>query len=81
MVTGDWSGDIVDPHEAFCVDGCGRLAETERIAGLTSRGVEVVELVCHPCRAASMCETAPDRTTTRARLRRAWHTLTRRWTR
>lgn len=51
MSYGHWSGDRIEDHEAFCAGGCGRLAETEIPAGLTSSGTEVVDLVCHPCRA------------------------------
>lgn len=51
MSFGHWSGDRIEDHEAFCAGGCGRLAETEIPAGLTSSGTEVVDLVCHPCRA------------------------------
>lgn len=77
MSWGHWSGDLVDPHEAYCADGCGRLAETERIAGLTSRGTEVVELVCHPCRAKTVSGLHTARRPECTRLRRFWRSMTR----
>lgn len=82
MSFGFWGGDVIDPHEAYCADGCGRLAETERVAGLTSRGVEVVELVCHPCYAATVATVEQSRPC-RAfpRLRRTWRRLTSKETR
>lgn len=32
--------------DTYCADSCGAPATRERLAGLTSRGEEVVELVC-----------------------------------
>ena len=32
--------------DTYCADGCRRPATRERLAGLTSGGEEVVELVC-----------------------------------
>ena len=37
----------LDP--AYCADGCGRLAETERPMGVTADGDYVAELVCNRC--------------------------------
>ena len=37
----------LDP--AYCADGCGRLAETERPMGVTADGDLIVELVCRIC--------------------------------
>lgn len=31
----------------YCIEGCGQPAIGERLAGLTSDGTEVVELVCY----------------------------------
>lgn len=37
----------LDP--AYCADGCGRLAETERPQGVSRDGEVIVELVCRRC--------------------------------
>ena len=37
----------LDP--AYCADGCGRLAETERPMGVTADGDYIAELVCRAC--------------------------------
>ena len=37
----------LDP--AYCADGCGRLAETERPTGVGEGGAVTVELVCRIC--------------------------------
>ena len=37
----------LDP--AYCADGCGRLAETERPMGVTADGDYIAELVCNRC--------------------------------
>lgn len=41
----------LDP--AYCADGCGRLAETERPMGMSADGDYIAELVCLPCLSAS----------------------------
>ena len=41
----------LDP--AYCADGCGRLAETERPMGVTEGGDLSVELVCRQCAAGT----------------------------
>ena len=41
----------LDP--AYCADGCGRLAETERPMGVTADGDVIVELVCMSCFSAT----------------------------
>ena len=41
----------LDP--AYCADGCGRLAETERPMGVTSAGEYIAELVCLACYSAT----------------------------
>ena len=37
----------LDP--AYCADGCGRLAETERPMGVAADGDYIAELVCNRC--------------------------------
>lgn len=78
MSYGNWSGDVIEPHDVFCANSCGRLAETEVPAGLSSDGTEHVDLVCHPCRAASLTDPGPDRTATRTQPRRTSSMIPRR---
>lgn len=37
---------MIPDEDVRCADSCGRIATDERLAGLTSDGVEVTELVC-----------------------------------
>jgi hypothetical protein len=33
----------------YCIEGCGRPAETSRLLAMTEDGIPITELVCFPC--------------------------------